>query len=144
MLLAAVNITSLNAADLSGYKLICSELGFTEKTQLHGECVIKLLKRDKLNSQNASSGNTENNSSSNLESDLLNQQRIQLQTEQLQLQREMLAEAKRQRQLQALGMAKQGLDLAFPNTPPEKNTTSETPKNIWCGSYGVNTICNSN
>jgi hypothetical protein len=45
----ASSVVAVNASglDLSGYEAICSDLGFTFKTQRHGECVLELYSRSK-------------------------------------------------------------------------------------------------
>jgi hypothetical protein len=39
------------AADLSGYKQSCSDIGFKAGTEKHGECVLKLYERSKRKQQ---------------------------------------------------------------------------------------------
>ncbi len=129
--------------DLSEFKATCTELGFKPSTRDHGNCVITLLKKQKSNDQ-APTSVVRSTGPSGLEVELLNQQRLQLQKEQLEIQKQMLEEAKRQRQLQALGAAQRGLEFAYPKTNTEQKQNNSSVNGIWCGNYGVNTICSSN
>jgi hypothetical protein len=127
------------AAGLDDLKKTCLELGFESGTKAYGECVITLVKREKklLDVQSVA---PQADTSAALQ--LQQQQMRQLQQQQIAIQKQMLEEAKRERQLKALGIAQQGLEFAFPRG--DKNNTSSGTKNIWCGSYGVNTLCNAN
>ena len=131
------------AKDLSEFKATCTDLGFKPSTKDHGNCVITLLKKQKSKNQSATSV-VKGKEPSDLEADLLTQQRLQLQREQLEIQKQMLQEAKRQRQLQALGAAQRGLEFAYPKTNTERSQNNRTVNGIWCGNYGMNTICSSN
>ena len=125
--------------DLTELKQTCSELGFQAGTKDHGECVITLVKKEKQLSSNQSPPPKPNN---NLSLQLQQQQLLQMQQQQMAIQSQMLEEAKKQRQLRALGLAQQGLDFAFPKN--SQNSDNAGPSNIWCGSYGMNTVCNAN
>lgn len=127
------------AFDLSELKQTCSELGFQAGTKDHGQCVITLVKKEK---QSASSQKPSPQPSNNLTVQLQQQQLRQMQQQQMAIQSQLLEEAKKQRQLRALGLAQQGLDLAFPNNSQGSNNSG--PSSVWCGSYGMNTVCNAN
>jgi len=137
-MLLPINAFSL---DLEAFKQTCSELGFTLKTPEHGSCVITLLQKSRETAATEAAPQSQNTTNESLTHQLEKQRLLQLQQQQIAIQKQMLEEQKRQRQLRALGIAQQGLNLAFPKA--ESNTPTSN-KNIWCGSYGMNTLCNSN
>ena len=133
--------------DLSKFKETCTELGFKKGTEKHGGCVLTLYKKAKSSQATHSSSSNVNTVRSNQKNELelmRQQQLLQLKQREVLAQEKLARELRKQRSLNALGLATKGLNMIGPNNSSSSSSSSNKIYNFGCRTYGINTLCSGN